>query len=80
VAVSAFAAILFAIVPIARVFQLDVNGMLKGDSRVVTHGLRAKFLSASLVTVQMILAVVLLGCQIPARAIASDPASALRVD
>ncbi len=59
-AVSILAAILFGIVPITRVFQLDINGTLKGDSRGVTHGLRAKFLSASLVTVQMILAVVLL--------------------
>jgi predicted permease len=59
-AISIFAALLFGIVPIARIFQLDVNGTLKGDARGVTHGLRAKLLSASLVTVQMILAVVLL--------------------
>jgi putative ABC transport system permease protein len=58
--ISLAGAILIALVPIARVMQLGVDGPLKGDARGVTHGLRGKHLTAWLVAGQMALAVVLL--------------------
>jgi len=60
IAVSTAAALLFGLVPIGRVLQLDVNGTLKGDSRGATQGRRGKYLSAALVAGQMALAIVLL--------------------
>ncbi len=60
IAISVGAAILFSLAPIARVWQLGVNGILKGDSRGVTEGLRGKHLAAALIAGQMALAIVLL--------------------
>jgi putative ABC transport system permease protein len=54
------AAILIALLPIARVMQLAVTETLKGDARGVTLGRRGKHLTASLVAGQMALAIVLL--------------------
>jgi putative ABC transport system permease protein len=59
-AIAATSAILIAMLPIARVRQLGAHGALKGDVRDVTHGPRNKRLTASLVSVQMALAMVLL--------------------
>jgi putative ABC transport system permease protein len=60
IAISITAALLFGLVPIGRVLQLDVNGALKGDARGATQGLRGKYLSAALVAGQMALAIILL--------------------
>jgi predicted permease len=60
IAISLAAALLFSMVPIARILHLDVNGTLKGDARGLTHSLRAKYLSAALVAGQMALAIILL--------------------
>ena len=60
VAISLGAALLFGLAPVFQVLRLDVNGTLKGDARGTTHGVRAKYLSAALVAVQMALSVVLL--------------------
>ncbi|MEI9811909.1 MAG: hypothetical protein WDO18_04205 [Acidobacteriota bacterium] len=62
--VTLLATALFGAVPIARVFQLDVNGALKGDARGTTQGLSGKYLAAGLVAVQMALAVVLLAARV----------------
>lgn len=59
-AIAAASAILIAAPPIARVRQLGAHGALKGDARGVTQGPRGKRLTASLVSVQMALAMVLL--------------------
>lgn len=53
-------AVLITLAPVARLRHLDVNGALKGESRGSTKTLRAKHLSAVLVTSQMALAVVLI--------------------
>src|SRR5579871_1284369 len=60
IAVSLAAAILFSLAPIARVWQLDVNGTLKGEGRGVTAGVRRRHLAMALVAGQMALAIVLL--------------------
>lgn len=60
VAISALAAVGCTVTPISRVWQLGVNGALKGDARGVTQGLRGKQLAAGLVAGQMALALVLL--------------------
>ncbi len=59
-AICILAAVLLAAVPVARIRKLDVNGTLKGDTRGVTQGRGAKFLSGTLVAGQMALAIVLL--------------------
>jgi len=60
VAASLGSAVLFSLAPIGRVLQLGVGGVLKGDARPITQGLRGKHLAAALVAVQMALAIVLL--------------------
>jgi putative ABC transport system permease protein len=60
VSISVAAAILIALLPIARVMQLGVNGALKGDALGVTQRLRGRRLTAALVAGQMALAIVLL--------------------
>jgi putative ABC transport system permease protein len=60
VSISIAVAILIALVPIARVLQVGVNGALTGDARGVTQGPRGKRLTAALVAGQMALAIVLL--------------------
>jgi putative ABC transport system permease protein len=60
VAVSALAAVGCALTPITRIWQLGVNGALRGDARGVTQGLRSRRLAAGLVAGQMALAIVLL--------------------
>jgi putative ABC transport system permease protein len=60
VMITAAAAILFSIAPIAKVWQLGLNGALQGDARGATQGLRGKHLAAGLVAGQMALAIVLL--------------------
>ncbi len=60
ISISVAAVILIALVPIARVMQLGVNGALRGDARGVTQGLSGKHLTAGLVASQMALAIVLL--------------------
>jgi predicted permease len=59
VAVSTTALITFA--PIARLWRMDLNGVLKGESRGATLSRTAKAFSRSLVAVQMTLAIVLIG-------------------
>jgi len=59
-AISVAAAILCSLVPIWRVMHLGVSGVLKGDARGVTQGLRGRRLAKILVSVQMTLAIVLL--------------------
>jgi putative ABC transport system permease protein len=59
-AISALAAVGCTLTPISRIWQLGVNGALRGDARGVTQGLRAKHLAAGLVAGQMALAIVLL--------------------
>jgi putative ABC transport system permease protein len=54
------AAVVITLAPISRLWWLDVNGDLKGESRGATISLRAKRLSAALVTGQMTLAIVLM--------------------
>jgi putative ABC transport system permease protein len=60
VSLALAAAILIALLPIARVMQLAITETLKGDARGVTLGRRGKHLTASLVAGQMALAIVLL--------------------
>jgi putative ABC transport system permease protein len=60
ISISLAAAVLIALVPIARVRQLGVSSALKGDARGVTRRMGGKHLSAWLVAGQMALAVVLL--------------------
>ncbi len=60
VATSFIAAMLFSVVPIMRIWRLDVNGALKSDARGSTQALRGKYVAAALVTVQMALAIILL--------------------
>jgi putative ABC transport system permease protein len=54
------AAILFSLASIARVMQIGVNGVLKGEAQGVTQGPRGKRLAAGLIAGQMALAMVLL--------------------
>ena len=62
-----------ALAPIGRVWQLGVNGALKGDARGVTQGLRGKHLAAGLVAGQMALAIVLLsGAGVLVRSLVND--------
>ena len=60
VATSFIAAMLFSVVPIVRIWRLDVNGALKSDARGSTQALRGKYVAAALVAVQMALAIILL--------------------
>ncbi len=60
VAVTLIAAVVITLVPVSRMWKLDVNGALKGEARGGTMNLQAKHLSAALVTGQMALAIVLL--------------------
>ena len=59
-AVTLGAAILFSIAPVARVIQVGVNGVLKGEAQGVTQGPRGKRFAAGLIAAQMALAIVLL--------------------
>lgn len=63
-AITLGAAILFSLAPVARVMQIGVNGVLKGEARGVTHGItqghRGKRFAAALIAGQMALAIVLL--------------------
>lgn len=58
VALAAVAVI--ALVPASRLWRLEVSGALKGEAQGATANLRAKRFSAALVTVQMMLAMVLM--------------------
>ena len=60
VSIAAVAAVLVAVLPIARMMNLGLNETLKGDARGVTQGPRGRRLTTSLVAVQMALAIVLL--------------------
>lgn len=60
VSIAAAAAGVIAVLPIARVMQLGVSEAIKGDARGVSQNLRGKHLTATLVAVQMTLAIVLL--------------------
>lgn len=75
-AITLGAAILFSFAPVARVMQVGVNGVLKGDAQGVTHGvtqgLRGKRFAAGLIAGQMALAIVLLsGAGVLVRSLAS---------
>ena len=75
-AITLGAAILFSLAPVARVMQIGVNGVLKGEAQGVTHGLakgfRGKRFAAGLIAVQMALAIVLLsGAGVLVRSLAS---------
>jgi predicted permease len=59
-AISAAAAVVCAVAPIARIAQLGVSGALKGEARGTTQGLQAKRLAGGLVIAQVALAVVLI--------------------
>lgn len=58
--VSLAVAIVITIAPISRLWRLDVNGALKGESRGSTMSVRAKRFSSALVAGQMALAIVLI--------------------
>lgn len=58
--IAAAAAGAIAVLPISRVMQLGVSEAIKGDARGVSQNLRGKHLTATLVAVQMTLAIVLL--------------------
>jgi predicted permease len=60
VTLACAAAILIALLPIARVMRTGVNDTLKGDARGVTQGLRTTRLTGALVAGQVALAMVLL--------------------
>jgi putative ABC transport system permease protein len=71
-AITLGAAILFSVAPVARVMQIGVNGVLRGDAQGVTQGLRGKRLAAGLIAGQMALAIVLLsGAGVLVRSLAS---------
>lgn len=71
-AVTLGAAILFSLTPVARVMQIGMNGVLKGDAQGVTQGLRGKWFAAGLIAGQMALAIVLLsGAGVLVRSLAS---------
>ncbi len=59
-AVALLAAVVIGFVPASRLARLDVSGALKGAVQGATMGVRARRLSAALVTGQMMLAIVLL--------------------
>ncbi len=58
--ISVAAALAIALLPIARVLQLDLNEAIKGDARGATQGVRSKKLTSALLAAQMALAIVLL--------------------
>lgn len=60
IGVTLGAAGFITLAPGARLWRLDVNGALKGESRSSTMSLRARRLSAALVAGQMALAIVLM--------------------
>jgi putative ABC transport system permease protein len=60
VSIAIAAALVIAVLPIARVMRLGVSAAVKGDARGVTQNLRGKHLTATLVATQMALAIVLL--------------------
>ncbi|MEI9812223.1 MAG: ABC transporter permease [Acidobacteriota bacterium] len=60
VMVTLIAAMAIALAPIGRLWRLDVNGALRGESRSSTHGQSAKRLAGALVAAQMALAIVLM--------------------
>lgn len=60
VVVTLGAAVAITLAPVSRLWRLDVSGALKGGVQGATMNLRAKRLSAALVTAQMTLAVVLM--------------------
>lgn len=71
-AVTLGAAILFSLAPVARVMQIGVNGVLRGEAQGATQSRSGKRLQAALVAVQMALAVVLLsGAGVLVRSLAS---------
>ncbi len=71
-AITLGAAILFSFAPAARVMQIGVNGVLKGDAQGVTQRLRGKRFAAGLIAGQMALAIVLLsGAGVLVRSLAS---------
>ncbi len=71
-AITLGAAILFSLAPVARVTQIGVNGVLKGEAQGVTQGLRGKRFAAGLIAGQMALAIVLLsGAGVLVRSLAS---------
>jgi len=71
-AITLGAAILFSLAPLARVMQIGVNGVLKGEAQGVTQGRHGKRLAAGLVAGQMALAIVLLsGAGVLVRSLAS---------
>lgn len=59
-AVTLGVAIVITLVPVSRLWRLDMQGALKDESRSATMNLRAKRFSAALVTGQMMLAIVLM--------------------
>jgi putative ABC transport system permease protein len=71
-AVTLGAAILFSLAPVARVMQIGVNGVLKGEAQGVTQGPRGKRLAGGLIAGQMALAMVMLsGAGVLVRSLAS---------
>jgi putative ABC transport system permease protein len=58
--ISGMSAILISVVPIGRCVQLGLAGTFRSDPRGMTPGRRGKHLAASLVAVQVALAIVLL--------------------
>src|SRR5215472_5379845 len=71
--ISISAAILFGLTPALRLCSLDVNTGLKDGGRGAGTGVRSKYLSGVLVTIEMTLAVVLLaGADLIIRSIISD--------
>jgi len=66
------AAILFSVAPVAKVMQIGMNGVLKGDAQGVTQSRSGKRIAAGLIAVQMGLAIVLLsGAGVLVRSLAS---------
>jgi putative ABC transport system permease protein len=59
-AITLGAAILFSLAPVARVMQIGVNGLLKGEAQGLTQGPSGKRFAAGLIAGQMALAIVLL--------------------
>ncbi|HEY4364318.1 MAG TPA: ADOP family duplicated permease [Bryobacteraceae bacterium] len=71
-AITLLAAILFSVAPVARVLQIGVTGILKGDAQGATQNRRGKRFAAALIAAQMALAIVLLsGAGVLLRSLAS---------